>query len=51
MLFAVGDVIGFLIALVAGVLVATACVVVLKTFTESKEEIEELDELASASIA
>jgi PTS system fructose-specific IIC component len=50
-LFAVGNVLGFLIALVAGVLVAAACVVALKSFTESKEEIEDLDELASASIA
>ena len=50
-LFAVGNVIGFLIALVAGVLVAAGLVVVLKQFTESKEEIEELDELRPAALA
>ncbi len=49
-LFAVGNVLWFLLALVVGVLVATTCVVLLKTFTESKEEIEELDELAEAAI-
>jgi PTS system fructose-specific IIC component len=41
-LFAVGHVFFFLIALVAGVLVACASVVALKQFTESKEEIDEL---------
>jgi PTS system fructose-specific IIC component len=41
-LFAVGNVIGYLLALVAGVLVATALVVLLKQLTESKEEIDEL---------
>ena len=50
-LFAVGNVIGFLIALVAGVLVAAGLVVVLKQLTESKEEIEELDELRPAALA
>ncbi|HSE72302.1 MAG TPA: PTS fructose transporter subunit IIC, partial [Nocardioidaceae bacterium] len=45
-LFAVGNILGFLIALVAGVLVATASVILLKTFTETKEEIEELSEAA-----
>jgi PTS system fructose-specific IIC component len=45
-LFAVGEVVWFLVALVAGVLVAALAVIVLKQFTESKEEIEELDELA-----
>jgi PTS system fructose-specific IIC component len=41
-LFAVGNKIGFLLALVAGVLVATALVVLLKQLTESQEEIDEL---------
>jgi PTS system fructose-specific IIC component len=41
-LFAVGDIIGFLIALAAGVLAGAASVVVLKTLTESKQEIDEL---------
>lgn len=45
-LFAVGNVIGFLLSLAAGVLVAATLVIVLKQFTESKEEIEELDEIA-----
>ena len=49
-LFAVGHVFWFLIALVAGVLVATTSVVLLKQFTESKDEIEELDELAEAIV-
>ena len=44
-LFAVGNVLGFLLALLAGVLVAATLVIVLKQFTESKEEIEELDEI------
>lgn len=34
--FAVGNIIGFLIALVAGVVVATASVVLLKTLTETR---------------
>jgi fructose PTS system EIIBC or EIIC component len=46
-LFAVGDIIGFLIALAAGVLAGAASVVVLKTLTESKQEI---DELATATV-
>jgi PTS system fructose-specific IIC component len=41
-LFAVGHVVWFLVALVIGVLVAAAAVVALKQFTESKEEIDEL---------
>jgi PTS system fructose-specific IIC component len=41
-LFAVGNIVGFLIALVAGVLVATGLVVTLKSLTESKEELDEL---------
>ncbi|HEX6248135.1 MAG TPA: fructose-specific PTS transporter subunit EIIC [Nocardioidaceae bacterium] len=41
-LFAVGNVLWFLFALLAGVLVAAGLVVALKTFTESKEEIDEL---------
>ena len=41
-LFAVGHIIWFLVALVIGVVVATATVVALKQFTESKEEIDEL---------
>ncbi|HEU4512606.1 MAG TPA: fructose-specific PTS transporter subunit EIIC [Nocardioidaceae bacterium] len=45
-LFAVGEVVWFLLALAAGILVAALSVIVLKQFTESKEEIEELDELA-----
>jgi PTS system fructose-specific IIC component len=40
--FAVGNLLGFLIALAAGIAVACASVVILKTLTESKEEIEEL---------
>ncbi len=49
-LFAVGHVLWFLIALAVGVLVATTSVVLLKAFTESKAEIEELDELEEAAI-
>ena len=49
-LFAVDQVLWFLIALAAGVLVAAGLVIALKTFTESKEEIEELDEVAEAAI-
>jgi PTS system fructose-specific IIC component len=41
-LFAVGHIVWFLIALVAGVIVAATAVVALKQFTESKEEIDEL---------
>ncbi|MGZ4758594.1 MAG: PTS fructose transporter subunit IIC, partial [Acidimicrobiales bacterium] len=41
-LFAVGHVVWFLVALAAGVLAAAASVVALKTMTESKEEIDEL---------
>jgi PTS system fructose-specific IIC component len=40
--FAVGHLLSFVIALGAGILVACASVIILKTFTESKEEIEEL---------
>ena len=43
-LFAVGQVLWFLVALVVGTLVAAGLVIGLKTFTESKEEIEELAE-------
>jgi PTS system fructose-specific IIC component len=42
-LFAVDNVLGFLIALVAGTLVAAAAVIALKTFTEDKSEVEELE--------
>ena len=45
-LFAVDQVLWFLVALAAGVLVAAGLVIALKSLTESKEEIEELDELA-----
>jgi PTS system fructose-specific IIC component len=41
-LFAVGNVLWFLVALLAGVLVSAASVVALKQFTESKEEIDDL---------
>jgi PTS system fructose-specific IIC component len=41
-LFAVGNILGYLFALVVGALVAAAGVILLKAFTESKEEIEEL---------
>jgi PTS system fructose-specific IIC component len=40
--FAVGHLAWFVVALVAGVLVACAAVVALKQFTESKDEIDEL---------
>ncbi len=40
--FAVGNLLGFVISLAAGIAVACASVVILKTLTESKEEIEEL---------
>jgi len=46
-LFAVGQVIWFLVALVAGVLIAAATVVILKTLTESEDEI---NQLAKASV-
>ena len=45
-LFAVGNKLGFLLALAAGVLVATALVLLLKQLTESKEEIDELAAVA-----
>ncbi len=45
-LFAINNKIGFFIAIIAGMLVAAAVVIVLKTMTESKEEIEELDHVA-----
>jgi PTS system fructose-specific IIC component len=45
-LFAVGNKVGFLIALAAGVAVAAALVILLKQLTESKEEIEELETVA-----
>jgi PTS system fructose-specific IIC component len=41
-LFAVDNVLGFLIALVAGTLVAAAAVIAMKTFTEDKSEIDQL---------
>jgi fructose PTS system EIIBC or EIIC component len=41
-LFAVGNIAGFLISLVAGTLVAAASVIALKSLTENTEEIEEL---------
>ena len=41
-LFAVGNVIWFLISLAVGVLVAAGLVIALKRFTESKDEIDEL---------
>ena len=46
-LFAVDQVLWFLISLAAGVLVAATLVIVLKTFTESKEELDELAEAAA----
>jgi PTS system fructose-specific IIC component len=39
-LFAVGNILGFLIALAAGVLVAAACVIVLKTMSGGDADIE-----------
>ncbi len=45
-LFAVDGVLGFLIALVAGTLVAAAGVIALKTLTEDRAEIEQLDKVA-----
>src|SRR4051795_1832805 len=41
-LFAVTNILGYLFALVAGTVVAATGVILLKAFTESKEEIEEL---------
>jgi len=41
-LFAVGNIVGYLIALAAGVVVGSTAVIVLKSLTESREEIEEL---------
>ncbi|HEX5770121.1 MAG TPA: fructose-specific PTS transporter subunit EIIC, partial [Nocardioidaceae bacterium] len=46
-LFAVGNILWFLIALIAGVLVAAGLVIALKTFTQSKDEIEEVAEFAA----
>ena len=46
-LFAVDQVLWFVVALVVGTLVSAAMVVGLKTFTESKEEIEELATVAA----
>ena len=45
-LFAVDNVLGFLIALVAGTLVAAAGVIALKSLTEDKAEIEQLSKVA-----
>jgi PTS system fructose-specific IIC component len=45
-LFAITNKLGFFIAIIAGMLVAAAVVILLKTVTESKEEIEELDHVA-----
>ncbi len=42
-LFAINNKVGFFVAIIAGMLVAAAVVILLKTMTESKEEIEELD--------
>ena len=47
-LFAVGNVLVVPLSLAAGVLVAATLVIVLKQFTESKDEIEELDEIATS---
>jgi fructose PTS system EIIBC or EIIC component len=44
-LFAVGNILWFLLSLLAGVLVAAGLVIALKSLTESKEEIEELAEV------
>ena len=41
-LFAVGNILGYLGALAAGVLVGAGSVIALKSMTESSEEIEEL---------
>ena len=45
-LFAVGNILGYLIALAAGVVVAAASVIALKSLTESREEIEELSSVS-----
>jgi PTS system fructose-specific IIC component len=50
-LFAVGHVLWFLVALLAGILVAAASVVILKSLTESQEEIEEIDQVAAEIVA
>ncbi len=50
-LFAVGHVLWFLVALVAGILVAAACVILLKSFTESQDEIDEIDRVAAEIVA
>jgi PTS system fructose-specific IIC component len=49
-LFAVGNIAGFLVSLAAGVVLSAVLVIALKQFTESAEEREELEELAEASI-
>jgi PTS system fructose-specific IIC component len=46
-LFAVGNILGYLIALAAGVLVGAGSVIALKSLTESSEEIEELAHAAA----
>jgi fructose PTS system EIIBC or EIIC component len=46
-LFAVGNILWFLLSLLAGVLVAAGLVIALKSLTESKEEIEELAEVTA----
>ena len=46
-LFAVGNILGYLVALAAGVLVGAASVIFLKSLTESSEEIEELAHVAA----
>jgi fructose PTS system EIIBC or EIIC component len=46
-LFAVGNILWFLLSLLAGVLVAAGLVIGLKSLTESKEEIEELAEVTA----
>jgi len=50
-LFAVGHVLWFLLALLAGILVAAASVVILKSLTESQEEIDEIDQVAAEIVA
>lgn len=45
-LFAVDNILGYFIALIAGTLVAAALVILLKSLTESSEEIEELAAVA-----
>ena len=46
-LFAVGNILGYLVALAAGVLVGAGSVIFLKSLTESSEEIEELAHVAA----